>query len=218
MRRPNREIEIFSISALDLFASAMGAFIVVAIVLFPFWQNTADEDQEERRRQLTLAFEQCQAAVASQEITLQTLEEGIREAEAHSEECEAQTSRTFLAIVMRWDTDFQDIDLHIVDPSGREYYYGQPTFPGSDAVLSVDDVDGPGIEAWEISLAPAGTYRIFYNLFDRHGNGATPTVSGTVYYRRGSQQLPDFRMSREMRITPVATVTVSRSGDVTINQ
>lgn len=39
MRRRNREISIFSMSALDLFASALGAFILLAIVIFPYFSN-----------------------------------------------------------------------------------------------------------------------------------------------------------------------------------
>lgn len=36
-RRKNREINIFSISAHDLFASAMGVFLLVAIVALPYY-------------------------------------------------------------------------------------------------------------------------------------------------------------------------------------
>ncbi|MEO0411230.1 MAG: hypothetical protein AAF221_05220 [Pseudomonadota bacterium] len=38
-RRASRSMEIFSLSAIDIFASAMGAFIVIAIVLMPYYQN-----------------------------------------------------------------------------------------------------------------------------------------------------------------------------------
>ena len=41
MKRRSREISIFSMSALDLFASALGAFILLAIVIFPYFPNTA---------------------------------------------------------------------------------------------------------------------------------------------------------------------------------
>ena len=41
MKRRNREISIFSMSALDLFASALGAFILIAVVIFPYFPNTA---------------------------------------------------------------------------------------------------------------------------------------------------------------------------------
>jgi hypothetical protein len=41
MKRPSREINIFSLSALDLFASAMGSFILIAVMLFPYYQKSA---------------------------------------------------------------------------------------------------------------------------------------------------------------------------------
>jgi len=41
MKRPSREINIFSVSALDLFASAMGSFILIAVMLFPYYQKSA---------------------------------------------------------------------------------------------------------------------------------------------------------------------------------
>ena len=53
MKKRNREINIFSMSALDLFASAMGAFILITIVLFPFFPNLGDSSKrivEEKAR------------------------------------------------------------------------------------------------------------------------------------------------------------------------
>lgn len=47
MRRPNRNIEIFSISVLDLFASALGAFVMIAVILFPYYIK----DQEARAKE-----------------------------------------------------------------------------------------------------------------------------------------------------------------------
>ncbi len=42
-RRPDRSIEIFSLSAIDLFAAAMGAFALLTIVLIPFYQKEIQE-------------------------------------------------------------------------------------------------------------------------------------------------------------------------------
>ncbi|MEE8371329.1 MAG: vWA domain-containing protein [Sphingomonadales bacterium] len=42
MKRRSREINIFSISALDLFASALGAFLLITVVLLPYFPNTGD--------------------------------------------------------------------------------------------------------------------------------------------------------------------------------
>lgn len=43
MRRPNRETAVFTTSAVDLFASALGAFILLVMLLFPFYRNAGDD-------------------------------------------------------------------------------------------------------------------------------------------------------------------------------
>ncbi len=40
MARRGRQMNIFGMSALDLFASALGAFILIALVIFPYFPNT----------------------------------------------------------------------------------------------------------------------------------------------------------------------------------
>ena len=39
MRSRRRNIEVYSLSAIDLFASAMGAFIIITIILMPDYQK-----------------------------------------------------------------------------------------------------------------------------------------------------------------------------------
>jgi regulator of replication initiation timing len=46
-RKKNREINIFSISALDLFASAMGVFLLIAIVALPYYLKVDPEIVDE---------------------------------------------------------------------------------------------------------------------------------------------------------------------------
>ena len=46
-KRPDRTIEIFSMSAIDLFAAAMGAFALLAIILLPYYQNEIQENTPE---------------------------------------------------------------------------------------------------------------------------------------------------------------------------
>lgn len=47
-RRASRTMEIFSLSAIDIFASAMGAFIVIAVVLMPYYQNEFRAEGDDR--------------------------------------------------------------------------------------------------------------------------------------------------------------------------
>lgn len=46
-RRRGRNIEVFSMSAIDLFAAAMGAFALLAIILLPYYQNELREKTPE---------------------------------------------------------------------------------------------------------------------------------------------------------------------------
>ena len=71
MKRRNREIGIFSMSALDLFASALGAFILIAIVMFPYFPNTSMASQ----RDLEDALERLRVEESDNEA-LQGVREG----------------------------------------------------------------------------------------------------------------------------------------------
>jgi len=44
MRTPGRNITVFSTSAIDLFASALGAFILLVMLLFPYYRNAGSDD------------------------------------------------------------------------------------------------------------------------------------------------------------------------------
>jgi len=44
MRTPDRNITVFSTSAIDLFASALGAFILLVMLLFPYYRNAGSDD------------------------------------------------------------------------------------------------------------------------------------------------------------------------------
>ncbi len=64
MKKSNREINIFSMSTLDLFASAMGAFILITLVLFPYVLNTGKS--EERVVEIKAQFEKQMAEIKAQ--------------------------------------------------------------------------------------------------------------------------------------------------------
>ena len=46
MRLRSRELSVFSMSALDLFASGMGAFFLVTVMVLPFFPNTGDSGED----------------------------------------------------------------------------------------------------------------------------------------------------------------------------
>lgn len=72
-----------------------------------------------------------------------------------------------LRVVLSWDADETDLDLHVTEPSGEEAFYGhRRTAAGGD--VSRDVTDGYGPEEYMIRRAPAGAYRIRAHYFASH--------------------------------------------------
>ena len=49
MNRPHRSIEIFTMSALDLFVTAMGSFAILMMILFPYFKGERKKQADERQ-------------------------------------------------------------------------------------------------------------------------------------------------------------------------
>lgn len=89
MRRPGRETTVFTTSAIDLFASALGAFILLVMILFPYYRNAGSDDAfsrtleiQERRRLAAGMIEDMLADQFSSESEVQDLDEANRGIEA----------------------------------------------------------------------------------------------------------------------------------------
>ncbi len=83
MKRRSKEINIFGMSALDLFASALGAFILIAVVLFPYFPNIDSSPENiaalqellrDTQQQLEEAKQQSQDAQQQLQDTQQQLQ------------------------------------------------------------------------------------------------------------------------------------------------
>lgn len=69
-----------------------------------------------------------------------------------------------LRIVLAWDSDHTDVDLHVVTPNGEHAWYGQPTIP-SGGSIDIDATDGFGPEIFATSNAVHGTYQVYANYY-----------------------------------------------------
>jgi predicted transcriptional regulator len=65
MKVRSREVNVFSMSALDLFASAMGAFMFLAIIALPFFPNTGDS--AERVADIKSELKKAEAQIAEEQ-------------------------------------------------------------------------------------------------------------------------------------------------------
>jgi uncharacterized protein YfaP (DUF2135 family) len=101
----------------------------------------------------------------------------------------ASVPPTDLQVLLTWDTDGTDLDLHVTEPSGEECYHGNRQ-TAAGGVLEVDDTDGYGPEVYLMPRAPLGEYRIAVAYYDAAHVAQTEAVvevilrEGTASERR----------------------------------
>jgi tetratricopeptide (TPR) repeat protein len=69
-----------------------------------------------------------------------------------------------LRVILVWDSDLTDIDLHVADPNGEEAFYGHPlTYQGGR--MSPDNTTGYGPEEYSLKKAKPGKYTVHVNFY-----------------------------------------------------
>lgn len=91
---------------------------------------------------------------------------------------------------LRWDTDFTDVDLHLVRPGGVPFSldadcfwaskspdWGEPNDQSDNPFLDADDIDGLGPETINLRTTAPGQYQVYVHYYADRGLGPTsPTV------------------------------------------
>ena len=218
MQKRYREINVFNLSMLDVIAGAMGAFLIIMVILLPYYKNDAViQHLREQIQQLEQELERQQQIIRNQQQRIQEQTERVEELDRENQHLREQLANTFLIVVIDWKTKNHDVDLHIIDPAENEFYYEKTSFPGVPGELSEDERYGPGVEVWEIRETPAGDYTIYYKLYDQHGNSEPAVVHGRVYFRDGVKNFREIRLARQGEKRSIATITVKSDGQVTVH-
>ena len=121
-------------------------------------------------------------------------------------------------IVMAWDADATDIDLHVTEPGGEEAYYGHRN-TSRGGLVSDDITDGYGPEEYLIRRAPTGPYTVKTRYYgSRQQTVVGPaTVTATVYtdWGRAKQQAQTLtlRLDKPREVVEVGTITFGNPED-----
>lgn len=214
MRARNRDISIFNLSMLDVISGAMAAFLIIMVVLLPYYRKE-HIDYQAIIDDLTRQLADADSAAAEVRRQLAETEARLRNAEARNAELARQLAKTFLVLYVRWNS-LDDVDLHVTDPSGARFYFERKTIVGRPGVLSEDTLVGPGNEVWEVRDAPPGDYRIEVQLFEVKDPRGTAVVQGRVFHRDGSNAFREVRLTREKELAEVAVISIAADGNVTV--
>ncbi len=69
-----------------------------------------------------------------------------------------------LRVLLAWDSDNTDLDLHVITPDGGHAWYGTRTLPNGGA-LDVDVTTGYGPEIFATPTPLHGTYHVYVNYY-----------------------------------------------------
>jgi uncharacterized protein YfaP (DUF2135 family) len=87
-----------------------------------------------------------------------------------------------LVVIVGWNTDQTDVDLHITDPAGEECFYEhRDTKLGGH--ITQDVTQGYGPEMFTLTKAAAGKYQVRVHYFAQDANRASTRtkVYATIY-------------------------------------
>ena len=270
MKTKSREINVFSVSALDLFASALGAFIVMSMIFMVFFTMTSqgadraedlrsalDACEDARARDAdarvqaeealaqcetrleqsvdATALERCQSDLARAESRSDALQSALDAAEARAasagaaaqqldavnadlESCRRALKKTFVLVLASWSTNNDDVDLHVVDPQGNEFYFSDRRHPGSDAAFEEDNIRGPGNEIWLHPNAEPGRYRVCYKLFSDSSESGLPDVRGSILWQEGKIEIPNVSLTSDDEVRLAVEFEVDADGNVSLDR
>ena len=110
-----------------------------------------------------------------------------------------------LRVVLSWDTDGTDLDLHVITPDGKHCFYGNRVLENGSA-LDVDVTTGYGPEIFSSPAPVPGTYLVYVNYYGS-GNQSALTVAKVSVITH--ENTPDEKME-------TATVPMRTAGDLTL--
>jgi uncharacterized protein YfaP (DUF2135 family) len=73
-------------------------------------------------------------------------------------------TRVKVRVLLSWDTDHTDLDLHVVTPDGQHCFYGNRVVPNGGA-LDVDVTTGYGPEIFSLPVEIRGAYHVYVNYY-----------------------------------------------------
>ena len=87
-------------------------------------------------------------------------------------------------VILAWDADATDVDLHVIDPNGEEVYYGH-NLSYQGGTISHDATGGYGPEEFSLKNAKPGKYRVEANFFGHRQQVLTSSTGIMLWLSSG---------------------------------
>jgi hypothetical protein len=114
-----------------------------------------------------------------------------------------QLGRADLVVMITWNTDATDVDLHVVEPSGEECFYAHRD-TASGGRITQDVTQGYGPEMYVLQSAPQGRYAIRAHYYASDRNRASTRTKVQVLV------IEDFGSPRQRTTEKVVTLEYNK--------
>jgi hypothetical protein len=115
LRIPDRDQAVFSTSAIDLFASALGAFILLVMLLFPYYRHAGPDDSYDRTRHVMEQRRLVSAELDTLQARQDRLQQELDEAQQDNDTSEAQLD-SLNRQLLNLRRQLAEIPVDITDP------------------------------------------------------------------------------------------------------
>lgn len=199
MKRKDRELNVFSMSALDLFASALGAFILITLVLMPYYLKRTPTPEP---------AQSCPAPTPAPACPVCPTPAPAPVCPPPSPPATVVMDK-LLMIEMIWAREV-DVDLYVKTPNGV-YSYRNRSIQGSGAELIHDNTEGGWPESDEreakvakeywLSFEPSeGEYQV---CFKHEGESGVVPVRGRIHKPSGPHEIPEVVLRPDQKVCPL---------------
>lgn len=156
-------------------------------------------------------LEKLKADIAKEKMTSDQLKKEV-------EGLNGGKGQDFMAFFINWPTKDHDVDLTIVDPSGKTFDFKRREYKGQPGLFALDTRRGPGVELWQSKNIVPGKYKATYQMYNDYGNAEAAPVSAVILTPKGSFELPLVNLSTSGTRRVTVDFEVDKAGGIKINK
>lgn len=118
--------------------------------------------------------------------------------------------RPKLRVLLAWDSDNTDLDLHVITPKGEHLYYGNRVLESGGA-LDVDVTTGYGPEIFSSPAPEPGPYLVYVNYFGSSDEEASIITTAQITVVTNEGEVDEQQQSVQVPLRKAGELTLAHS-------
>jgi len=220
MRARNREFNILNMSFLDVICGAMGAFLIIMVILMPYYKKEAQDflqsigNLKQELAESSQRLEETEAELDRAEKRIMELEQELQKSQSQNSALQRSVDEvrkrrdTPLLVGLKWPSPLVDLDLYLVQPSGHAVGFARKKRGLTELVFDYQK-GGEGAEVVISTKARPGRWKICVHLY----KGVSETIQELkIRASDFSKDLSFISIRGKKTCKKIAELTVTETG------